>query len=155
MILDCIEIQPWPSSISHAHWVPGEALAVSKLPLSPCLTIWPASKFTLTEWPHFDPSRRWELVSCPAHYSNAGKYSVVHQLQILGIFLKWEEHPKWYHEAPCASHIHIPVNNVQSQCYIDLDMAKQMQSSADLLLMVVIVCMRYTIWSSEWKYLLN
>ena len=37
-------LDPWLSSINHAHWSPGEPLTISKLPPIPTLTAWPVSK---------------------------------------------------------------------------------------------------------------
>ena len=50
-------LDPWLSSINHAHWALGEALTVSKLPLIPCLAVWPAQKFCPDS---FDPGHGWE-----------------------------------------------------------------------------------------------
>ena len=53
-------LDPWLSSINHAHRSPGEPLTVSKLPPIPTLTAWPASNSALTAWPDFDPGHGWE-----------------------------------------------------------------------------------------------
>ena len=57
-------LDPWLFSINHTHWVPGEALTISKLVWAVCLTPWPASKFHhdhLTSlWP-----RSWVGVQSP------------------------------------------------------------------------------------------
>ena len=50
-------LDPWLSSINHAHWVLGEALTISKVLLIPCLTVWPAQNFHLDR---FDPGHGWE-----------------------------------------------------------------------------------------------
>ena len=48
-------LDPWLSSINHAHRSPWEPLTVSELPPIPTLTTWPASKFRLdcltSVWP--------------------------------------------------------------------------------------------------------
>ena len=48
-------LDPWLSCINHAYRSPGEPLTISKLPLIPTLTAWPASKFHLDRstslWP--------------------------------------------------------------------------------------------------------
>ena len=83
------------SSVNHAHWVPGEALTVSKLVWAVCLTPWPASKFRfdcLTSlWP-----RSWVGVQSPmqCHPLVVHPRSTVLYLEI--VFLWGKSSACWY-----------------------------------------------------------
>ena len=70
--LTMLKICPWPSSINHAHWVLGETLTISNLPLM-CLT-----SFKTSPWP-LDFILHW-----PWEYSRL--CSVPHPLRIMYMY---------------------------------------------------------------------